>query len=115
MLVVTAMLPFTSEGVREIRPVSRRRSNDPMSSWTFEEGRESSVGQSSSAMALGVNRMLNLETMVGGSADVMSARPKPERRCRFDLELNLRESMRMRRVGLYGAVAESDNDVLISR
>ena len=53
--------------------------------------------------------MLDLESIVGGSVAVMSARPKPERRCRFDLELNLRESMRIRRVGLYGAVGGSDN------
>ena len=53
--------------------------------------------------------MLNLESIVGGSVAVMSGRPKPERRCRFDLELNLRESMRIRRVGLYGAVGGSDN------
>ena len=59
--------------------------------------------------------MLNLETIVGGTVVVMSARPKPERRCRFDLELNLRESMRNRQVGLYGAVGESDNNVFISR
>lgn len=60
-------------------------------------------------MALGVSRMLNLESIVDGSVAVMSARPKPESRCRFDLELNLRESMRIRRVGLYGAVGGSDN------
>ena len=53
--------------------------------------------------------MLNLESIVDGSVAVMSARPKPESRCRFDLELNLRESMRIRRVGLYGAVGGSDN------
>ena len=88
MLVVTAMVLFTSEWVRETRPVSRRRSNDPIS---IEGGQQSLAGQSSSAMALGVSRMLNFESIVGGSVAVMSARPKPERRCRFDLESKLRE------------------------
>ena len=55
--------------------------------------------------------MRDLEIIVSGRFVLMSTRLKPERRSGFDLELDLRESMRVRRVGLYGAVGGSENDV----
>ena len=55
--------------------------------------------------------MLNLQTFVSGSFVLMSARPKPKRRPRFDLELNLREYMRVSGLALCGAVGGCDNVV----
>ena len=58
--------------------------------------------------------MLDFETMVSGSFILMSGGPKLDRRSRFDLELNLRESMRVRRVDCTeqseGVII--DNDIL---
>ena len=57
--------------------------------------------------------MLDLQTIVSRSFVLMSARPKPssKRRPRFDLNLNLREYMRVSGVLLYGAVGGCDNVV----
>ena len=55
--------------------------------------------------------MLDLQTIVSGSFVLMSARPKPERRPRFDLKLNLHEYMRFSGVSLYRAVGGCDNIV----